>query len=373
MDTIPHLETQVPPEPPRRPRGRRALLTLVLVLMLAGAAVLAARQVLGFLGDILPSLPSGGEGRPVEEGQPVEYVVAPGASARSIGRGLAERGVIASSLEFELAVRTSGVADQLQAGRYDLHTGMDVDTVLEVLLSGPDVETFWITVVEGLRIEEVLDSIAGQSDYSVEELTETLLEGRVESALLPEPADELRDWEGLLFPDTYEFVADASPEGILARMASTLEERVESIEESRLEELGLTRYQAMVVASLVEAEAKVDEDRGPVASVIYNRLELGMALEIDATVLYALGQRGGALTFADLEVESPYNTYRSPGLPPTPIGAPGLESLRAALDPPETDYLYYVLTDPSGTHSFTDSYDEFLRLKEQAKEDGVIP
>jgi UPF0755 protein len=348
-------------------------LALVLVLMLAGGAALAARQVLGFLGDVLPSLPSGREGRPVEEGQPVEYVVAPGASARAIGQGLAEQGVIASSLEFELAVRTSGVADQLQAGTYDLHTGMDVDTVLEVLLSGPNVETFWITVVEGLRIEEILDSIAEQSDYSVEELTATLLEASVESALLPEPADELRDWEGLLFPDTYEFVADAGPEGILARMASTLEERVESIEESRLEELGLTPYQAMVVASLVEAEAKVDEDRGPIASVIYNRLELGMALEIDATVLYALGQRGGALTFADLEVESPYNTYRNPGLPPTPIGTPGLESLRAALDPPETDFLYYVLTDASGSHSFTDDYDEFLRLKQQAKEAGVIP
>jgi UPF0755 protein len=134
----------------------------------------------------------------------------------------------------------------------------------------------------------------------------------------------------------------------------------------------LTPYEVVVVASMIEAEAKVPEEKPMMARVIYNRLGLGMSLGIDATVIYALGERTDQLTRSDLEVESPFNTRRYPGLPPTPIGSPGRASLEAALNPAEGEWLYYVLTDEDGRHYFTEDYDDFLRAQEESRDKGLL-
>jgi len=126
------------------------------------------------------------------------------------------------------------------------------------------------------------------------------------------------------------------------------------------------------VASLIEAEAKVDEDRAKISRVIYNRLAEPMSLGIDATVYYALGRRGGALTESDLAVDSPYNTRRFAGLPPTPIALPGRASLEAAINPEPGPWLYYVLADQSGVHTFSESYDQFLDDVDAAREKGLL-
>lgn len=373
VETLSQRPPEVPPEP-RPPRGRRVVAVVITLLAMLGALALGARALMGELRRAVAELPEGESGRQVEPGQAVQVVVPAGASARAIGELLAAEGVIDSPLRFEIAVRTSGAAARLQAGTYRLETGMEEEAALEVLLAGPVVETFWVTVVEGLWVEEIVQSLARQTEFSEEDYRQVLVEGRVESELLPEEPDELRDWEGLLFPDTYQFELEGvTPQRILQRMADTMERRVEGIDWARLEELGVSRYQAIIVASLVEAETRIDDERSLVASVVYNRLDQGIALEIDATVLYAVGKRGSGPTASDLEVDSPYNTRRFPGLPPTPIGAPGLASLQAAADPADTDYLYYVLVDRSGRHGFTASYDEFLQMKRQAQEDGIIP
>lgn len=356
----------------RRRRPGRWLVLLALLAALVAGAAFGAREVAGLLAELVGAVPVAG-GVEVEPGRPVEVEVPPGASARQIGELLAAKGVIGSPLEFELAVRTRGIAAQLQAGRYELETGMGVEAALDALLAGPVVESYRVTVVEGLWVSEILETLADQTAHQVADFEAALVEGEVESSLLPEPADEVRDWEGLLFPDTYEFEEEASAAQILQRMASTMEERVASLDWSGLEELDLTVYEGIVVASLVESETKVDDERALVAGVIYNRLRQGMALEIDATVLYAVGKRGSGPTASELEVDSPYNTRRNPGLPPTPIGAPGLASLQAAARPADTGYLYYVLTDRSGRHGFAETHEEFLRLKEQARQEGVIP
>jgi UPF0755 protein len=127
------------------------------------------------------------------------------------------------------------------------------------------------------------------------------------------------------------------------------------------------------MASMVEAEAGVDEDRPLIASVLRNRLEIPMMLQIDATVLYALGQRRTGLTLDDLEVDSSYNTYVTNGLPPTPIGAPGFASLSAVANPSDSAYIFYVLSSLDGSHTFTETYEEFLVAKEQARADGILP
>jgi len=348
--------------------AHRSITIAVTVVLVAVVAVVGGRRLATWAGSL---------GRPPDVTAPANTVagvavsieVPRGASARQIGVLLAEHGVVSSAVSFELAVRGAGVAEQLQAGTYELETGMAAGDALDVLLAGPADRSYRVTIPEGLWVTEILDRLAAQTDYSVADYEAGL--ATLDSALGFGSGG--RSWEGGLFPDTYEFSPDASAEEILQRMATTMEQRVAGLDWSDLESHGLETMDGIVVASMIESEARLDEDRPLIASVILNRLDIDMPLQIDATVLYALGERGKVLTSSDLAVDSPYNTYVNQGLPPTPIGAPGLASLEAAAHPAATDFLYYVLTDAGGGHSFAETYDEFLAFKAQAKRDGVIP
>ncbi len=237
-----------------------------------------------------------------------------------------------------------------------------------------DAAVFRVTVVEGLTLAGTVESLAEQTSFAVEEFETALLDGTVTSDLLVADPQKLRDWEGLLFPDTYELTARMQPDDILQRLADTAESRVNSIDWSYLTGRGLTVYDGIVIASMIEREAAVAEDRPLISSVIHNRLEIGMLLQIDATVVYALGNYPeGGLTLTDLQVDSPYNTYVSTGLPPTPIAGPGMASLAAAASPAATEFLFYVLAGEDGSHAFAENFGDFLRLQEQAREDGILP
>lgn len=350
----------------RRAAGLVALAVLLLVGIVGGAGWLGS-LVGGNLGN-----GSAGERASVEPGRDVEIVVPEGASARTIGNLLVEAGVISSSTQFETAVRTAGVDAALRAGTYELVTGMDVDDVIDVLRRGPVVVTFDVTIREGLRVTEILDVLADASGTERAAFEAALLGGEVETSLREMPAEPtLSDWEGLLFPDTYTFATDAGPASILRRLAATAEERVGGIDWSALEERGFTVYEGIVMASLVEAEVRVGEERPVVASVLYNRLADGQKLDIDAAVLYGLGTRDPKAF--DSTSESPYNTYRIPGLPPTPIAAPGRAALEAVAHPAETEYRYYVLTDTDGSHAFAVTYEEHLANVAASRAAGVLP
>jgi UPF0755 protein len=302
----------------------------------------------------------------IEAGIPVALEITPGASASQIARDLAESGVVVSAAEFDRVVREARASSRLQAGTYDLETGMSPEAVLAVLIEGPpDVEVYRLTVIEGLSIGQMLESIERQTPYTFDELTGPLLDGTITSSLLTEPAQALRDWEGLLFPDTYEFEAGASVEDVLGLLAATAEERVAAIDWTYLEDLGLTPYDGIIIASLIEREAGLDEDRPIIAGVVFNRLEEGMKLQFDSTVVYALGALPeGGLTFDDLEVNSPYNTYLIDGLPPTPISGVRVASLRAAAAPTEHEFLFFVTVDESGRMAYAETFDEFTAILE---------
>lgn len=351
-------------------RYASALRPVVIALVVVAVGLLTWWAATG-LADWASGL-GGGSGPDIVAGNEVTVDIPAGSTARTIGTTLEESGVIAAE-DFEDAVRERGVAAELQAGSYTLITGTRADLIIDALIAGPVVETFWVTVPEGLRTTEILDVLARDTPHTRADLEAALLSGRVQSSLVPEGELTLASWEGLLFPDTYEFASTATPGDVLGLLAATMEQRIATVDWSALEEGGLGVYDGLVVASLIESEAGVDADRPLISSVVQNRLAIDMALQIDATVLYALDRRGGSVTLDDLEVESPYNTYLNTGLPPTPIGAPGLASLEAAAAPAETDYLYYVLTSEDGSHSFTADYDEFLALKAQAQADGIIP
>lgn len=313
----------------------------------------------------------------IQDGVEIEFEVASGSTATGIAEDLAEAGIIADAGEFETAVRVSGAGNQLKAGEYTLVSGTTNQELIATLVAGPDpVEVRDITVIEGLTIEEILASLAEQTGYTETQLAAPLLNGTIDSSLLPDEIpdglDELVKWEGLLAPDTYEFRIDASPADILSLMAATLETRVESMDWSVLDELGLDAYDGLVIASLIEKEAKLNNERPIIASVITNRLETGIALQIDATIIYALGENRGEVLNVDLEVESPYNTYKYPGLPPTPIGGVRTASIEAAANPADTEYFYYVLINSDGTHGFSETLEEHNRKKQEAKDAGVL-
>lgn len=343
------------------------MVALAAVIVIGGASYLG-RQVGTALGpEEVTSSPDD-----VEPGQPVTIEIASGSSGQDIGAMLAAQGVVRSALEFEVAVRNVDAAQRLQAGTYDLTTLMDPSEVVAMLVVGPAPAVYRVTVIEGLRVEEMLVALAEITPNEYSDFEEALISGDVVTSLREMPEEvTLADWEGLLFPDTYEFARSATPESILQRMASTMEQRVNSVDWSDWKALGYTEYEGIIVASIIETEVLLDEERPVVSSVIHNRLAEGMKLDIDATVLYALGTRD--VTRFDRTVESPYNTYLIAGLPPTPIASPGKASLAAAASPEVTEYFFYVLADLDGTHAFATTLDEHLNNVNRSREDGVLP
>jgi UPF0755 protein len=371
----PEMEEWVYEEEPQRRNPGAAVAKFVAALI---AIAVSAALIVYFAPRLAESVAGETASARLPAGTEVEFTVPSGATASSIGGLLEDAGIIADGGSFERTARIQGVSSELKAGDYTLVSGMSNTDIIRELITGPPApDTFRLTVIEGLRIEEMLQAIADQTDYTVDELAAPLLDGTVTSPYLPAdlPPDvpPLAAWEGLLFPATYDFVEGATPAAIVGRLAEELNTRMASINWSALEEEGLTPYDGLIIASLIEKEAKLDDERPVISSVIHNRLELGIALQIDATVIYALGENPGRVLNEDLRIDSPWNTYRYPGLPPTPIGGVRALSLSAAAAPDDTPFLYYVLVDTDGTHGFSETLEEHNAKVAQAREDGVLP
>ncbi len=305
----------------------------------------------------------------------IQISIESGASASDISSQLASEGVISSQLAFELYLRNENLTDKLRAGDYEIPNNLEFSEITNILLKGPPLKTYTITIPEGLWISETLLSISSQTGFDYDLLKNSLLSGQVKSTnlYLNDPS-ELYNWEGLLYPNTYQIDVESNGEEILQLMVDELE----SVTEGLMNEYDLPSWissynELFTVASLVEAESKLQEDRPLVSSVVKNRLNDNMLIQIDATVLYALQKRKSQVLLVDLQIDSPYNTYKYLGLPPTPISGFGERSIKAVLETPENDYLYYLLTDKNGKMSFTNDYTDFINMKNNAKEEGVIP
>lgn len=341
------------------------------------AAVIGAVIVLVIGSRLLAGAVGGSPALDVEAGLPVTVEITAGSSARDIAADMEESGVVRAA-DLQSVIATQGVASQLQAGTYHLETLMTADAVVQRLVTGPDAGTGSSVIVhEGRDVRRIIAELAEQTGEPVEAFERALVSGAVVSPLMPAEfpveVDALTRWEGLLFPARYETAEDATPADMLTMMAQETVKRVESIDWSRLGELGVSRYEALIVASLIQREAGVDEDRPLIASVIYNRLEQDIPLQIDATVVYALGESPGRVLAEHLKIDSPWNTYRVKGLPPTPIGTSQMESIEAAADPASTDFLFYVLVSADGRHGFSRTYEEHQEKIAKAKADGVLP
>lgn len=333
-----------------------AAVALVLVVVMGGLTFWVSRQ-------LDPPGPAG-EVREIE--------IPAGSTSDDIGVLLADEGIITSDLVWDWYLRVKG-GGPFQAGVYELADNSAISDVIDVLDAGPrPPEERTVTVPEGLTVPEVIARLADPElglGFDVATMQQLLDSGQVRSSV--QPADQASS-EGILFPETYRVAADADELAVLQQMVAQLEATLAELDvASAQERFNLTPYEVLIVASLIEEETKVDEERPMVAQVIYNRLRQGIALGIDATSRYEAELQGRDREDIDFTSDSPYNTRRQLGLPPTPIANPGRASIAAALDPADGPWIYYVLEDAEGHHFFTDSNSEFLAAKARCRDNGL--
>ena len=306
----------------------------------------------------------------------VRVQIPTGASVSQIGDILEENDVISSAFFFRARVTLGGSRGDLKPGSYKLAHDMSYSAAIDALSEGPPKDIVTITIPEG------------RSRAEVAPIAEDVgLEGSYERASVSSPAINLREYkassaeslEGFLFPATYELKRGASAEDLVAKQLTAFDEQFAKVDLRAAKDKNLTPYDVLIIASMVEREAGVAEDRPLIASVIYNRLRAGMPLGIDATIRFATGNWTEPLKQSELALASPYNTRTNSGLPPGPIGNPGLDSIEAAAHPAKTDYLFFVVKPcGEGEHEFTETDAEFQEAvdrynAERAAQGGQSP
>ena len=272
----------------------------------------------------------------------VTFSIKSGEDVRSIAQRLYDENLIRSSLVFFLKARLTDYGKKIQAGDFQLSPSMGMQEISQELLHGTS--DIRLTIPEGWRREEIAMKITNQFDIPENEILKTAR-------------------EGYLFPDTYLIPKEATGSTIVKMMEENFNKKTQKAREAGNKK-SLDFEEIIIIASLVEREAKLHEDRPLIAGVILNRLKIGMKLDIDATIQYSLGYQSEQkswwkkdLTAEDLENESEYNTYLNAGLPPTAIANPGLSSIEAVINAPKTDYLYYI-ADKTGKTHFAKTFEE---------------
>lgn len=300
-----------------------------------------------------------------ETAGPAQVEVVKGDTLSTVATKLEEAGVIGSAFVFKVEARVDGRDTAVKTGRYTFQPGADTDEILSKLTAGDSVPTIAVTVPEGLTLSETADTVAEGTGISAEKFEAAARRTDYGYAFLQDA--KAQTTEGYLFPRRYDFEKGVTAPQVVDRLLAQYLIETESLDfAGARDRLGLTEHELVTVASLIEKESANAEERPVIASVIYNRLRKDMPLQIDATIQYALKRPKENLSYADLEIRSPYNTYKNEGLPPGPICSPSLQSIQAALEPAETDHLYYVLNASGEEHFFTNDYDDFLRAKEEA-------
>lgn len=348
-------------------RGRRARRRRRIIAVLLAIVVVTAASVLGVVGWYRSQLSGGGGSRTM-----VEVLISSGSSTSDIAKTLEGAGVIRNATAFTWHVRL-GDTGPFEAGRYRFLRDSSADEAIGVLSKGPLGPVITkVSIPEGFRLGQIRQRIHDSVPrLSLADVDAALSGGRVQSPLLPPGG---KNWEGLLFPATYSVTPTESAEDLLQQMADAMTKRVNALTlDPSVTALGLSDYQVVIVASLVQAEAGNPDEAPKIARVIYNRLAAHQPLGIDATSRYL-----SILTGADVDFESasPYNTRRNTGLPPTPIGAPGEFALEAAAHPAPGDWIYYVRAvenDAQGRpqHVFTSSASEFEKAKKACHDAGL--
>lgn len=298
------------------------------------------------------------------KGVEVEVVIVEGMTLDQIATVLEDNQVVDNGLLFRLYVQQKGKEKSLVPGTYKLLTGSEYGEVMDELSSGPVIITFKITIPEGYIVNDIVERFSSELPFIDREEMILAVNANNYNYDYIESNESL---EGYLFPKTYEVTMDYSADDIVDMMLAQYRYETGDLDYTDSEDRGFSKYDILKIASMIEREAYIPEERELISAVIHNRLNIGMALGIDATLTYFLEKWDEPLTESDLETDTGFNTRLYAGLPPTPICNPGLASIIAALEPADVDYLYFVVTDSqTHEHSFTRDYDEHINNSNNA-------
>ncbi|MDR0958571.1 MAG: endolytic transglycosylase MltG [Clostridiales bacterium] len=299
--------------------------------------------------------------------QEVVVTIPEGSDSREIGGILQKAGLVNNQYVFWLQSRLNGTYKLFKSGEFKLDMSMTSNDIMEILQQEQydELAHLTITIAEGLNISQIGALAESKEFFSQQDFIDACNSFDYSPYGLNIPESRPNKLEGYLFPDTYFLPEGAMPEDLIVRMLDRFAEVTATVS-YRAEQNGLTLDNIITIASIIEKEIKRPEERELASSVIYNRLNTGMPLQMCSSILYILDKRKDRLLDADLQVQSPYNTYLNAGLPVGPICSPGLDSIEAALAPAEVDYLYFVVKDEeTGEHVFTNDYNAFLNAKEE--------
>ncbi len=341
-----------------RKRKKAVAVVLFILLILIAAAVVSFVSFKNFI--VKPASASSTE---------LAYKVEKGATSSSIIAGLYDNGLISNKLFAKIYVKLN-IKKSLKAGEYKFNKSMTPKSIFEELQKGArDLDVIKVTFPEGYNIKQIAKTLYDKGLISNEKaFINEAQNGEFGYDFLKNiPDDRPSRLEGYLFPDTYEFKAGTTEHEIINKMLGRFQEIFYTEISGKLENRSLDEF--IIMASIVEREARVESERPIIAAVFYNRLELNMPLQSCATIQYILGYNKEKLLYDDLEIESPYNTYKYAGLPVGPISNPGRNSINAALKPADVDYVYFVLKayNGDGSHDFAKNYNDFLKYKNQLK------
>ncbi len=319
------------------------LILLALVILagtFAGGAAYATYYIIN---------PMGGD-------EPVRVDIPPGAYASDVGELLVRSRLVRDARLFRLTLRLTKSEKDLKPGTYFIDPNQNMMEIINQLKTGHG-KIHLVTIPEGLVLDQIARLLEKEGIITSQDFHEALRDNTYRIN-----GEEMESLEGYLLPDTYDFPRHFEADDVISTMVDDFNRRVVPIYNEKKKNMPreLTLHQVITLASMVEREAQVASERPKIAQVYFNRMDRNMRLECDATVQFALGKQKEVLTYRDLEVDSPYNTYLHPGLPPGPIASPGLDSVNAVLDPEPNPYLFYVRNDVKndGSHVFGRNYSE---------------
>lgn len=294
--------------------------------------------------------------------EPIEITIPKGATMNHVTEQLYEKGIIRNKLWFKYQAKNNQVDRSIKPGTYVITPDFTFEKIFELLIKGNVEVPVVLTIPEGWTLYQIAERVESMGFGTVDEFIEATKEYHSTNNYDFSTDRLFFEMEGYLYPDTYHFTASQGVKDVVNRLAKTMEDQFTAAYLQRADELGLTKHQVLTIASLIEREAYHDGERAAISGVIYNRINKGMLLQIDATVIYAVGEGKehiNRVLYSHLESQNPYNTYVHAGLPPGPIAAPGKASIEAALYPESHDFLYYVLGQDG--HVFGKTYEEHLK------------
>lgn len=297
-----------------------------------------------------------------------EITISKGSSVKVISAQLEKQGIIKNANVFALYCKLNNKANKIKAGTYILSSSMSVAQIVDKLASGNgETNSVRFTIPEGFELRQIADRLEAQGLINKEEFYAAIDKAEFNYSFIKDIPDREAKLEGYLFPDTYDVYKNATEQEIIDKMLGRFDKVFTDAYKLRAKELNMTIDQVITLASIIEREAKLDKDRKIISAVFHNRLDKKMKLESCATVQYLLKEQKPVLTYKDLEVNSPYNTYLYVGLPKGPIASPGAESIEAALYPDNVDFLFFFAT-KDGSHIFSRTYQEHLNAQSKSNQ-----